>query len=44
VVGTCVDITIPIEDICDRLEHLEERLAVREASASLTQEWYTLRR
>ncbi len=36
-------IEVHLEEVCDRLERLEERLAVREASASLTQEWYTLR-
>jgi hypothetical protein len=38
-----MNIEVPLEAVCDRLERLEERLAVREASASLTQEWYTLR-
>jgi len=38
-----MNINVPLEDVCDRLEQLEERLVVREASACLNQEWYTLR-
>lgn len=38
-----MNINVPLEDVCDRLERLEKRLAVREASAILNQEWYTLR-
>ena len=38
-----MNINVPLEDVCDRLERLEKRLAVREAAVDLNQEWYTLR-